>query len=102
MSPLPGNCLRDAALAYAAMDWPVFPLMPGDKGPLIGKDQGGRGVHDATTDLDQIRAWWEREPRANIGLAAGHAFWVLDVDYEGWEARAIQFWPVCATWCAPR
>jgi hypothetical protein len=76
----------DAALAYAARSWPVFPLKPSDKVPLIAKAAGGRGVHDATTDRDQIEAWWTRWPQANIGLAAGVAFWVLDADYGGFFA----------------
>ena len=75
-----------AALAYAARGWPVFPLRPRAKVPLIPKEKGGNGVHDATTDPDRIHAWWAACPEANIGLAAGHAFWVLDVDYGGWTA----------------
>ena len=31
------------------------------------------GVKDATTDLDQIRKWWQRWPNANIGVATGSA-----------------------------
>lgn len=80
------NVLPEAALEYAARGWPVFPLRPGDKIPLIAKARGGKGVHDATTDADQIRAWWDRDPRANIGLAAGPHWWVLDLDYYGLEA----------------
>jgi hypothetical protein len=72
----------EPALAYARLDWPVLPLRPRQKVPL----PGSRGVHDATTDPDLIRPWWSRQPTANIGLAAGAAFWVLDVDYGGWEA----------------
>src|SRR6478735_6726558 len=82
MSPPTG--FLDDALAYAARGWPVFPLKPGEKVPLIAKAAGGNGCHDATTDPDQIRAWWEKHPTANIGLACGAAFWVLDVDYKGW------------------
>jgi hypothetical protein len=78
--------LLEHALAYAELGWPVFPLAPRTKVPAIAKRDGGRGVHDATIDLDRIQAWWERWPDANIGLAAGAAFWVLDVDYDGWEA----------------
>ena len=29
------------------------------------------GVHDVTSDLEQIRAWWGRWPNANIGVATG-------------------------------
>ena len=79
----PATGFLDNALAYAARGWPVFPLRPGDKVPLIPKAAGGNGVHDATTDPAQIRLWWGRWPAANIGLAAGVTFWVLDVDYEG-------------------
>jgi hypothetical protein len=82
MSPPAG--FLDDALAYAARGWPVFPLRPAEKVPLIPKAAGGNGVHDATTDPDRIRAWWEKHPTANIGLACGVACWVLDVDYKGW------------------
>jgi hypothetical protein len=37
-------------------------------------------VKDATTNRAQILAWWTRHPQANIGLATGHLFDVLDVD----------------------
>jgi hypothetical protein len=73
----------EADISYAEREWPVFPLKPRDKIPLIPKAKGGNGVHDATTDRDQIEAWWKRCPHANIGLACGGAFWVLDVDYRG-------------------
>jgi hypothetical protein len=79
--------LLDHALAYAARGWPVFPLRPREKVPLIPKAAGGNGVHDATTDPDRIRAWWTPHPTANVGLAAGAAFWVLDVDYAGFLAE---------------
>jgi len=38
------------------------------------------GVKDATTNRARILAWWTRHPQANIGLACGHRFDVLDVD----------------------
>jgi hypothetical protein len=38
------------------------------------------GVNDATTNRARILAWWTRHPQANIGLATGHQFDVLDVD----------------------
>jgi hypothetical protein len=47
------------------------------------------GVKDATCNRARILAWWTRHPQANIGLACGHAFDVLDIDGpEG--AHAIQ------------
>jgi hypothetical protein len=75
----------EAALAYAERGWPVIALAPRSKQPLIATRDGGRGVHDATTDPTLITRWWARCPDANIGLAAGAAFWCLDCDFKGWE-----------------
>ena len=55
----------EAALAYAQNGWPVFPL----KGKIPFKDSSG--LKDATTDPEQIQAWWTQHPTANIGLATG-------------------------------
>jgi hypothetical protein len=38
------------------------------------------GVKDATTNRARVLAWWTQQPQANIGLATGHTFDVLDVD----------------------
>jgi Bifunctional DNA primase/polymerase, N-terminal len=38
------------------------------------------GLKEATTNRARILAWWTRHPQANIGLATGHRFDVLDVD----------------------
>jgi hypothetical protein len=38
------------------------------------------GVKDATCNRARVLAWWTRHPKANIGLACGHRFDVLDVD----------------------
>ena len=57
--------LADVALAYAEAGWEVFPLR--GKVPAIPKADGGKGVLDATTDLEQVAAWWHRMPDANIG-----------------------------------
>jgi hypothetical protein len=46
------------------------------------------GVKDATTNRARILAWWTQRPQANIGLATGHQFDVLDVDGPAGE-RAI-------------
>jgi hypothetical protein len=43
------------------------------------------GVKDATCNRARILAWWTRHPSANIGLATGHTFDILDVD--GQKAR---------------
>jgi hypothetical protein len=38
------------------------------------------GLKDATINRARILAWWTRYPQANIGLATGHRFDVLDID----------------------
>jgi bifunctional DNA primase/polymerase-like protein len=38
------------------------------------------GVKDATCNRARVLAWWTHQPQANIGLATGHDFDVLDVD----------------------
>ena len=86
-----------AALAYAAVGWPVFPVSPGGKIPAIpsahpsGSPEAalchgycgkfGHGFKDATADPDLIRAWWRSNPRYNVGIATGAPGPdVLDVD----------------------
>jgi hypothetical protein len=83
--------LAEAAEVYAGWGWPVFPCTPGHKRPLVPRRAGGHGLHDATTDPEQVAAWWRRSPQANIGIATGHRFDVLDIDPEGlprWVAVA--------------
>lgn len=74
------------AFAYADQGWPVFPLLPGNKTPMTRT-----GFKEATTDHDQLAAWWRREPTANIGIATGEAFDVLDVDGDA-GARFLRDW----------
>ena len=106
----PGLLLRDAALGYASRGIPVLPLhyplphhgdlqpVAGDQQPAVragcscrgpGCGQVGKhplgslvphGIKDATTNRARVLAWWTRYPQANIGLATGHRFDVLDVD----------------------
>jgi Bifunctional DNA primase/polymerase, N-terminal len=38
------------------------------------------GLMEATTNRARILAWWTAQPQANIGLATGHRFDVLDLD----------------------
>lgn len=65
-----------AAEAYVTeLGWPVFPLKPGEKTPLTRS-----GFKDASSDLEQVRAWWRKWPEANIGLPTGITFDVVDVD----------------------
>lgn len=68
--------LGRAALWYAEVGLPVFPLQPLSKIP----HRGTRGVKEATTDPARIEAWWTAQEDSNIGLATGHLVDVLDFD----------------------
>jgi Bifunctional DNA primase/polymerase, N-terminal len=50
----------------------------------IGKHPLGvlipHGLKEATTNRARVLAWWTRQPLANIGLATGYLFDVLDLD----------------------
>jgi hypothetical protein len=80
--------LWQAARWYAARGWPVFPLRPGGKVPLVSQ-----GFHAATTDLAQVDAWWKAVPESNIGAPTGRRFDVVDVDYHSYP-DALRVWSV--------
>lgn len=70
--------MLEAALGYARdADWPVFPCRPSNKGPLTPN-----GFKDATTDEDQIRAWWGQWPDAMIGIPMGPKTGVFVIDLD--------------------
>ena len=98
-----GNKLLDAALSYAELGWYVFPchnplkkegwscsceLWKREKvNPEFECSRPGKhprtenGLDDATTDPDQIRAWWKKWPAATIGINCGlSGLLVVDLD----------------------
>jgi Bifunctional DNA primase/polymerase, N-terminal len=93
--PMADNPLLHAALDYATRGVPVLPvhtptIRPGREVACscgdpacgsIGKHPiTTHGLNDASTNREQVQWWWQRFPQANIGLATGHLFDVLDVD----------------------
>jgi hypothetical protein len=73
-----GATLRHA-LAYARSGWPVFPCLPGQKIPATA-----HGYLDATTDEQQITAWFGRSDGWNLAIATGAPGPdVLDIDQHG-------------------
>jgi hypothetical protein len=74
--------MAEAASWYAqTLRWPVFPIVARGKRPLTT-----HGFKDATTDLEQISAWWTTWPDATIGTPTGAreqggcGYDVIDVD----------------------
>jgi hypothetical protein len=92
-----------AAEAYAALGYPVVPIhtvRPGGGCTCpAGPSCSQAGKHPrlaawprlASADPGMVRGWWRRWPDANVGLATGRRFDVLDLDgAEGAEAlRAV-------------
>ena len=72
--------LQKYAEYYARKGLAVFPCKPRGKEPLTS-----HGCKDATTDPQQVKAWWKKWPDANIGLATGEpsGIIVLDIDNHG-------------------
>ena len=95
--------LGEAALGYARRGIPVFPahtpLSAGgewicscNRRPCpdkVGKHpRTKRGHLEATTDEDQVLAWWKKWPDANIGGRVPEGRFVLDLD----GAEALAWW----------
>ncbi|MFF2752769.1 bifunctional DNA primase/polymerase [Psychrobacillus sp. NPDC058041] len=86
--------MMKSALLYATrFGWQVFPLhwIEDGKCSCKGKKVNCRpgkhpltknGVKDATLDITIIKEWWNKWPKANIGVACGEisGIFVLDVD----------------------
>jgi hypothetical protein len=102
-----GNGLLAAALEYAALGVPVVPGHYPGTTSRAGRRQGTVcscarlgclhpsehpivGLEQATTDPAQIGQWWLEAPRANVILATGVAFDVLDAGAGPGEAIARQ------------
>ena len=71
------NAMLHAARWYAELGFAVFPCAPGRKAPLTE-----HGLLEATTDVEQITAWWTQKPDANIAIRTDDLI-VVDIDGEG-------------------
>ena len=97
--------LLQAALAYAAMGWHVFPVHSVTENGFCTCnkptcDRQGKhprtpsGLNDATTSPEKIHHWWRSWPDANIGIRTGNVsgIFVVDVDshayYNGKDGEA--------------
>jgi putative DNA primase/helicase len=91
--PAAAGGLLAAALVYASrLGWPVIPLYhvrsDGSCACRDGASCRSAGKHpridgwQAITrpELEQVRAWWQRWPQANIGVVLGVGHAVLDID----------------------
>jgi hypothetical protein len=91
------SALLEATLDYAARGIPAYPVHWPRPTPSVsrlacscprgpGCDRPAKhplvrhGVKQATTDPEVLGRWWHRWPQANVGLATGIIFDVLDID----------------------
>lgn len=82
----------EAALAYAALGWPVLPLHTPTGGVCscnrndcdsVGKHpRNANGKDGASTEEDEIRRWWRMWPNANIGIRTGAESGIVVVDFD--------------------
>jgi hypothetical protein len=89
--------LAEAALAYVAAGYEVFPLrgkLPCSncppcepRSPRYHPHQAAdcphelcHGLYAATTDASRVASWWARWPQANIGARVPASLLVLDID----------------------
>jgi Bifunctional DNA primase/polymerase, N-terminal/AAA domain len=80
----PAN-LGEHALALARQGFAVFPVAPKSKAPPLVK----AWQVQATTDLKQVRAWWDSWPEANIGIHCDGLV-VVDVDERHGGSKSLE------------
>jgi hypothetical protein len=87
--------MLDAALAYAAHGFPIFPLSKLTKGPIPKADRDAQGkkvaktggFYKATTDPAIIHQWWYHNEHL-IGMPMGPASGVFAIDIDTAEDHA--------------
>jgi len=79
------------AHALAKLGFPIFPCAVRAKTPLTS-----RGFKNASTDPEQLDAWFAKHPNANIAIATG-AHVVIDVDGPLGEEALQRFGPLPVT-----
>lgn len=83
--------MKEAALAYTQENGyrpalKIFPLAEKSKFPAI---KGGRGCLDASSNHEQVCAWFDAFPSANIGIATGEINGVVVIDVDVDEEKGV-------------
>ena len=99
--PRPEADLLSAAVEYADQGIAIMPCAERGKKPALART-GKEHAIAATTDPDQIREWWTRNPNYNIGIVCtSNLLAVIDIDGEaGEEWIRDTNTPMPTTWTA--
>jgi len=95
------NAILEAALDYAERGWRVVPLhwnankgvcscVKGSKCPTPGKHPYGREWQKAATaNVETLERFWDRHPRANVGIQMGEQSGIVDFEADDDEQEKI-------------
>jgi hypothetical protein len=93
------SCRRvQFALSYLDRGWSVLPLQAGGKKPHFGALERVNGTTDWSllrqrpASKVEVRAWYEHDPYADLGVILGNGHLVFDVDHPA-RARALRHPP---------
>lgn len=78
-----GVPLLAGALAAARAGLEVYPCKPRTKRPAI------KGNTNATSDLEQVRAWWRANPNHNIGVLIPSDVVIFDLDVRNFNPHGV-------------
>ena len=73
--------MLDAALELLDKGYSVVPCAPGERYPTIP----WREYQTRLPTPDEVRAWWETEPRSNVAIITGNVSGILVLDIDGHE-----------------
>ncbi|MBN1962390.1 MAG: bifunctional DNA primase/polymerase, partial [Deltaproteobacteria bacterium] len=77
-------CTIELILSYAAKGWPTIPIEPRGKKPLIP----WADFQQRVPTTEEVQAWFEKWPDANIGIVTGKISQLIVVDVDSEQAQA--------------
>lgn len=80
------NPLLDAALEYRRRGFSVIPVAAGSKRPMVAWGD----YQTRLPTVEEIKTWWARDPRANVGIVTGAVSNLIVVDVESRNVNAAK------------
>lgn len=86
-TPSRNNTTLNFAMAYSQqLNYTIFPIGYKSKVPITK-----RGFHDASKDVEQIKEWFTKHPKAGIGLPTGKVNDVIAIDIDPRNGGMVSF-----------